>query len=37
MVVGLIEDIVSCEELLTRMVRDCRAHLTASLRMMEVD
>jgi nitronate monooxygenase len=37
MVAGLIEDIVSCEELLTRMVRDCRAHLTASLRMMEVD
>jgi NAD(P)H-dependent flavin oxidoreductase YrpB (nitropropane dioxygenase family) len=34
MVVGLIEDIPTCAELIERMTRDCRAHLTRALSWM---
>jgi nitronate monooxygenase len=34
MVIGLIDDIPSCEELVQRMVRECRERLTASLATM---
>lgn len=34
MVIGLIDDIPSCEELVQRMVKECRERLSASLAMM---
>ena len=34
-VVGLIDDIPGCAELIERMVRDCRAHLRSALAMVE--
>jgi NADH:quinone reductase (non-electrogenic) len=34
MVVGLIDDIPTCAELIERMTRDCRAHLTRALSWM---
>jgi nitronate monooxygenase len=30
MVIGLIDDVPSCAELIQRIVRDCRAHLAAA-------
>jgi NADH:quinone reductase (non-electrogenic) len=35
LVVGLIGDIPTCQQLVSRMVRDCQAHLTGALRTME--
>ncbi len=35
MVIGLIDDIPSCAELIERMTRDCRAHLTRALSWMD--
>ena len=35
MVVGLIDDIPTCAELIERMTRDCRAHLTRALSWMD--
>jgi NADH:quinone reductase (non-electrogenic) len=35
MVIGLIDDIPTCAELIERMTRDCRAHLTRALSWMD--
>jgi NAD(P)H-dependent flavin oxidoreductase YrpB (nitropropane dioxygenase family) len=36
MVIGLIEDVPSCAELIDRIVRDCRSHLNAAVAMVAV-
>jgi hypothetical protein len=33
MVIGLIDDVPSCAELIQRIVRDCREHLRAATAM----
>jgi NADH:quinone reductase (non-electrogenic) len=35
MVIGLVDDIPTCAELIERMTRDCRAHLTRALSWMD--
>jgi len=37
MVIGLIDDIPTCAELIERMTRDCRAHLTRALSWMDAE
>jgi NAD(P)H-dependent flavin oxidoreductase YrpB (nitropropane dioxygenase family) len=36
MVIGLIDDVPSCAELIDRIVRDCRSHLNAAVAMVAV-
>jgi nitronate monooxygenase len=35
MVIGLIDDIPTCDDLIRRMVADCRTHLRRALAMAE--
>jgi NADH:quinone reductase (non-electrogenic) len=35
MVIGLIDDVPTCAELIARIVQDCRAHLSSALAMLE--